>query len=288
MAAYRPFRMVQAGSGSVWIAALLALSVAAPLAQAQVAAPIAFGNVSYQLVSDETGDVVKQRSNWSAANPAGVSFDKLGIRGNASLSADPQPTLTASVYAYGLGHDGTVGGDYTYFVRLNGDATTAAPVHMLGAVRLQRSTYGEYAAGLRVTRELTGQIVYEFNHASFQETTYQGQVNSFEAALPAALSMNTGELFRVWMFVNLNASQADNSSGPVDAWAEGYLDPAFMIDPGFAASNPGFSLAVSPAVGNPPFEISAVPEPGTVAMWALGLGAVMGAGRLRRRDPVAG
>lgn len=288
MAAYRPFRTVHAVSGSGWVATLLALSVAAPHVHAEVAAPVAFGDVSYQIVSEETGNVVKQRSNWSALNPAGVSFDKLGIRGNASLSADPQPTLTASVYAYGLGHVSSVGGDFTYFVRLNGGATTAAPVHMLGAVRLQRSTYGTYSAGLRVIRELTGQIVYEFNHTSFLETTYQGQVNSFEAALPAALSMNSGELFRVWMFVSVNARQADNSSGPVDGWAEAYLDPAFMIDPGFAASNPGFSLAVSPAVGNPPFEISAVPEPGTVAMWALGLGAVMGAGRLRRRDPVAG
>ena len=79
-------------------------------------------------------------------------------------------------------------------------------------------------------------------------------------------------------------SQADNSSGPVDALASVFLDPAFMIDPAFALANPGYNLFVSADVGNPPFEVSAVPEPGGALMLVLGLGVVAWA---RRVSPAA-
>ena len=261
----------------------LALAAVAPLAHADNPTPNASGSVEVVIRSDQTGDAVLNRKvAWSPASQAGLSFDQSGIRGSASISADPQPTLSVELHAYGMPENtGVVTSRFTYFLGLGGSQDALVPVHMLGATRGQATIYGEYFALLRVFRESTGELLYQFHQNSFRT---DGEAPSFSAVLAPQLSFTRGERYRVTMQIDVTGSQADNSSGPVDALASVFLDPAFMIDPAFALANPGYNLFVSADVGNPPFEVSAVPEPGGALMLVLGLGVVAWA---RRVSPAA-
>jgi hypothetical protein len=54
--------------------------------------------------------------------------------------------------------------------------------------------------------------------------------------------------------------------------ASGFADPYFFIDPSFAATHQGYSLAFSPYVGNDP--TPGVPEPASWSLMLIGFGAV--------------
>lgn len=74
-------------------------------------------------------------------------------------------------------------------------------------------------------------------------------------------------------------------AGSLGGLAEAFADPFLFIDPIFLASNPGYSVVVSPGIGNVA-PVIAVPEPETYAMLLSGFG-LLGFLTRRRRNTAA-
>ena len=93
-----------------------------------------------------------------------------------------------------------------------------------------------------------------------------------------------GGVYGIWMQIDLNARGAG-------AVADAFADPYLFVDPTFLASNPGYSVMVSPGIGN----TAPVPEPGTTLLLGSGLVALLAGGhrfggrkkRPLRRNPYA-
>lgn len=75
-------------------------------------------------------------------------------------------------------------------------------------------------------------------------------------------------------FINLQVDAVVWGAGTADAFA----DPYIFIDPAFLASNPGYSVVLSPGIGNAP-----VPEPAALVQLGVGLAAVAFVRRRRKR-----
>ncbi len=205
---------------------------------------------------------VAQYSAYDVYTPGPSHFDVGAIAsagGSASASATLSPTPTVRADASG---NWAFHSELRYFYTISGAAGTVVPLiayTSLGASQTP-GTYSYASASI----DFFGQ---NQDSGYLHADRYSGAAQSFSGAL-------TGVEGSVW----LRADAGIDNGGSASAFA----DPTIIIDPAFAATDPGylshFRLSFSPGVIN---SAGAVPEPAAWVLLLAGFGFVGTAVRRR-------
>ena len=202
----------------------------------------------------------------------------------ASTTVDGSPALAGHVRAssnviesvesiihYGFAVVGPVGNiAVPTFVSWSVDASASGPLLTQASVFSQVWLENGFGGSVRI---LATQL---------QASNFNPQPGRISATLP--FTAIAGGVYGIWMQIDLNAAGAG-------AVAYAFVDPYLFVDPTFLASNPGYSVMVSPGIGN----TAPVPEPSAALLLGSGLVALL-AGRHRfgarkkrplRRNPSA-
>jgi hypothetical protein len=210
-----------------------------------------------------------------------VSATEIGLYGTATAGASAQSPL--SVYSGVDGTPATASSSGSYQIEVIGPANAPIPVEF-------RSNLRTFAYAPPVTSSTPlystafGRAVFAWSQAA------DGAGQSFVACDSDNIGcVASGQIVLISETVMLDSNSAVDillgseaeSSGHGSATAS--ADPYFFIDPEFLSENPGYSIIVSPGVSNDPLPSGGVPEPSAWTLALLGVGAIGGAMRSRRK-----
>lgn len=229
-------------------------------------APAQFGE-SLRIFTSTPRDGV---SGASLAQPESVpeSFvSALGTTFNGVVTTTAAPTIQANLTQNGGDGNFVATAGIVYQVAFEGPATSSLPVFILtsGAVAAA-GTEGSAFVSIEVRPLVSGPSMF---YRQATASTFGAASDSFTVnASTGPLLLTANAVYQVIMGANL--SVRDSGAGPGTS-ASAFLDPTFVIDPGFA--NAGLYTFTQSA------GIAAVPEPGRLAL--LSAGALLLAATIR-------
>lgn len=243
---------------------------------------LSFGVVATASASGVTApDASYGASLGKYANFTSVSYFGTGTfsDGFSSASVGSQPSPFIHVHADGepANGDPSVSGDITYYVGVDGpEDGTFVPIDVAYRMSGKIVLDGGYDAFAQANLSLLS--YYKGNPLSLVYVTHDG---AFDVSASAAWEVAAGTTGQVHLNAHSGLVVDVAGSGSADA----FIDPVFTIDPGFAASHPGYSLVFSQGVGNS--VAGGVPEPAAWGLMLAGFGGVGAALRQRRRKAAA-
>ena len=217
-------------------------------------------------LSDTSGFVILSQGNTETsrfgAGPISLSVGNEAVGGTVSYL--PSANLSANAAVYGEGNASSYE-TAEYYFEVVGPANVEVPLTVSAAAALSLGVatpnvaqlYVGNASGPLLTENACyGAIAINCAGASFQ--------SGFSVTAPITVESNQiGDNVQLSLSVNANTL----FSGASSDIQSGYIDPVITIDPSFSLASE-FQLVFSPGVGNSP---SSVPEPATIALFAIGL-----------------
>jgi hypothetical protein len=222
---------------------------------------------------------------------------------SAAFLAAPTPGVSISASSVGTTYQGPNGtqfangsvdavGTLSYSFQAQGPvgSSVLVPVLFVG------KTFGtgtETGNGSSLSLTFPGQTSYRSLGDAADFTTIQTQTNGqqyFSAAWGSAAGVNrSGNYsatfeYEIYAVANtpvqaqLAAYLTEGGGHNGAAGGSVYIDPQFSIDPVWASTHPGYSIAVESGFGNG----APVPEPAVTALWLVGLGIVGPLSKMRR------
>jgi hypothetical protein len=202
----------------------------------------------------------------------------------ALVNGQLDPTVGASLSTTGFGntYNATAGLTYSLIVvpvgGLGGAAGSDVSVDATGSASVSASgSYYDNANAPAATAAIAGPgLAGSVPLFSLAPLGSLGSVSDNDFDQP--LTLLSGDVYTV----TLNASVAESADPGVNLNAS--VDPQFSIDPTFALSNPGYSLAFSPGFPGSASPVGGVPDASsTLGLLALSLGALAAGRRYLRR-----
>jgi len=259
---------------------------------------------------------------YSVGPLAGPQFGNNSTRGALIIASRPSPNISASATGSDTGVDAPNGGATFIQASFTFDFSVVGPTSGIGVPLLfGGSTDGlvantgdpgrwNSAVGTRLEINSVGGV-YNFTTVGPQSGTpadvYSGSVqdvraawgqmasapvnySSYSSSFQFGATVLTGpfapgaQMLKLATIIQGGTRGVSTPSGlPSSGTASSFLDAYIQIDPTWAASHPGYTLATDPRIG-----VSAVPAPGSAAMVLAGLALLVCVRRPRSSSGPAG
>lgn len=220
--------------------------------------------------------------------------------GNVVGSVDVSLGQIVQTYAYAVSdpfaapgeiYFGGGSGSLSYYLTVNGPSNVDVPLSLSGYGLATRSQSHDGAGsesrigfGLDSYNALTSGADFAIADCSINTPGQCGALNFSTAfTLKAYTNPGNGRTARITLYSSSRADAENVGFGESVGTAYSFIDPTIVIDPTFLSANPGYSLTLSPGVTQPS---SAAPEPASWALMIIGLGAVGGVLRRKKRRAV--
>jgi hypothetical protein len=190
-------------------------------------------------------------NSYTYDNGAYFSSDETTLN---PLSSDP--TIEASGTG---GYGGAASATLTYYIEVNGPTNTYVPVDFSASGSLALS-------GLSASGQSTYSIQYYGNYGGEITQSAVNTSGSYSTNVVLMLPAGIANIASITMTATVDSSSSSIVYRPGTVIAA--VDPTFTIDPSFTSTNSQYSIGYSP-------NLTAVPEPSTIGLTALGASAIV-------------